>query len=345
MPGEANLGDLIVEVKLDDAQYRAQVKETLQGTVAQSKTASRQVQQSLSAGFNTAQTVQGLRALQGSLYLVTGQTGFLAIEAGRTAVALSKMATASGGVGAAMLAAGGAGIAFLKGLNPIVLALAGLSAAYLALRSATSKNTEENKEFLDSLKAIRRETDELGASEQSLREMRLRDAAKKLPFGGAMPGGQPNPALRELEQADITLSTKRAAIAASTVRKTASKEREELRRSLAVDFGVAKPSSFQNDPTMRLLMKFKERADAIREAAQGEFSRSFGIGTIASSGFRFGGGRGSVVGEQSEERKNGERLDEINATLKSEFEKLLQRISGNPVLTGFGVPYSGLPGL
>lgn len=371
MPGENELGDLIVEMRLDDTKYRADVKRAIVDTQAQVKSmpqnrdlfgrfmgagdklnpykamvrdaefAAKANAKVASSFRHVGSSAESIRALHGALFLVTGETGFFAIEALRAANHVSKLSAASGGMGAALAAAGTSALGFVAKLNPVVLVLGGLTAAYFLLKKATGNATEQNAEFSKSLEEIRNEANKLGATEAELRAMRERDAAKKLPFGGAMPGGQVNPSLIAYSKEEDRLESRKAMIAMGAAGKETRKNRESARRAILMDLGLASPSDFEGDVGTRLLMQFKERAEMMRKSA-GDVP-GFGIGSVNSNAFRFGpGAMGSVIGQQSEEKKTNEKLDAINKTLKEEFAILANRLLTDPTLGSSPFPMPGL---
>lgn len=103
---------------------------------------------------HSASAKDSIRALHGSLFLVTGQTGFFAVEALRAASHIGKLTTAAG---ASTVAVGGMSAAFaaLKVqvvslytyllANPVFLALAAAAAAYGTATHFLNKSLEESE--------------------------------------------------------------------------------------------------------------------------------------------------------------------------------------------------------
>lgn len=395
MPGEGDLGDLIVALRLDDADYRARIKATLAESVSATKAANasmggamlltteniKKIQASLeaeklaflasgkaatkhgadvqSAFMRQGEALESVRALQGALFLLTGQHGFLVIEAGRAAAHLGRLTTAAGGLRAAFLAAGLAGRAFLVSIGPIGVVLLGAGAAYMAYKrimesttETTKKAAEANKEFTSSFLTV---LDQLHAETDNPNDpiVRLnRRLALKEKFPSATEG-QINTMIRtqdelvEVKLLNATLDrTQALRLQTSILRGEGTeydligdaaervarieKDRAELLKSMAIEFGGRRPSDFMdvNDPR-RSLQLFRERAEDLRKAARGEPGTGFSIGTQAASAFRFGpGAMGSVIGQQTEAKKTNELLKEINTTLEDEFRQLERTLGG-----------------
>lgn len=88
------------------------------------------------------QANESINALKGSLFLVTGQTGFFAVEAARAASHITKLTAATGGFTAAIAAAGLAAKGFLVTIGPVGWAILGAGAAYAAASYVIQKETD-----------------------------------------------------------------------------------------------------------------------------------------------------------------------------------------------------------
>jgi hypothetical protein len=93
---------------------------------------------------------------------------------------------------------------------------------------------------------------------------------------------------------------------------------EELQQ-LAIEFGGRKPSDFLTGQARDRAL-FGEAANLRLKNVTEE--SGFGIGTLPSSGFRFGAGAiGSVIGEQTEQKKTTEAVERLRQTIITEFNQ------------------------
>lgn len=202
---DEHIGYLVAGMRLDDAQYRTDVKAAITDTsnrlrnaqgqfvakprflyramVEDAEFAAKKLEQQgkrVRNAFDTSSASHSLRVLSGSLHLVTGETGFLIVEAGRTALALNKVAVASGGVSAAMLGAAAATKAFILANLPITVILAAVTAAYLVLTKVIGdRNAEvekENKQAEETLTLYKKHAEALIALREARGDISTVDA-------------------------------------------------------------------------------------------------------------------------------------------------------------------------
>ena len=305
MSAENELGDLIVELKLDDSKYRSDVKAALNDTNNQARAAGRNASAQLgSFKQQTVEASHAVRALSSSLYLVTGETGFFAVELGRTGVHLARFISSSGGMLAAMRLAAGGIASLIAGLGPLGVILAAVGVAYAIFNRATASTSDSMKTATQSAKDL----------QQALQNVQLKIGEQAGVFTSREVRAellrQQHPGLRNeqyFEMVDKQIELERIQQEAKDSAKRFQKRRDDI-----------------SNTTSKLMGALTSRSELLSETS----APGFTFGSQAASGFRFGAGAmGSVIGQNTEQQKTHDKLDTINRTLKEEFAKLI----GNPV--------------
>jgi len=112
------------------------------------------------------------------------------------------------------------------------------------------------------------------------------------------------------------------------------KQREAI-QGLQVRAGLARGSQFLGDPSEKALAELDERSVNRRGLADKFGGEGFGIRTQDANAFRFGpGAAGSVIGQQTEQRKTNEilkRMEDADKKDAADTVRLLRRIAGESV--------------
>lgn len=96
---------------------------------------------------HTTQARHSIQALQGSLFLLTGQTGFYAVEAVRAVTHVGKLASSTGGLAGGLLAVGSALRSVITGIGAFGATLVGIGAPLAAYVSLLGKAKDEMAEI------------------------------------------------------------------------------------------------------------------------------------------------------------------------------------------------------
>jgi hypothetical protein len=354
MPGEGDLGDLIVTLKLDDSQYRQDLKETL----TQSAAAAKQLF-ATGAVKEHAQSLKKVIPLSKELNLqaqeahqrfgvmanaVTGasttlrlfgiESGFAVVEAGRMALYLGRATTAAGGLATGFVIIGKAVKGFLVTIGPVGWALLALGTAYTIItrrNDALAESTKKSKEELASWQQQITKTDReirvlMGTSTPAqVRRMELKEQSPTLSEG----------------RIDLLISDE--LLRDQLKIKNATMDRvQALRLESSILRGEGTQYDLIGDAAERIATMERDRLKTLKElekqrdellAREHEEGGGFGIGTIESRGFRFGAGAiGSVIGEQNETKKTNALLEKSLTKLDAQIgilQKLVEPTTGD----------------
>lgn len=345
--------DIVSQHRLDDSDLRA--------GLARDEALLRQFSTRANSALvlNTSVAQKSLTALNKTIIVLGGSTALLGIETAAASIAIWRLVAAVTALEAAILLP----VTILKVLAGTVVvltgALAGLTAAgagpikWLADWIEGVDDAEKaTQKLTDKLRDQRKARDELRM--KSLREATAREAAS---FGPSADLANPGNArldqlqtqfaemtrLETLEermlsnaiadrQSIMDLDAKAAEFRRQYQEEQLSREEELFQmerrtaenraaasRDLLIRFGGRRPSEFEQDPELRKLLEIGERLENQPERS------GFSIGTRASSEFRFGSGApGSVIGQQTEQKKTNEQLKRLNDT----EQKMLEEIAG-----------------
>lgn len=127
---------------------------------------------------------------------------------------------------------------------------------------------------------------------------------------------------------EAALRRKYAAEQTAISHKLMSKQAEDVRDLIAtinaarVSLGTLAGSSLMPEGPMKELAKLKEERDAARKAIEDAGGSSFGISTQKAGSFRFGTGPvGSVIGEQSEQKKTTDAIKAMEKTFERKIDE------------------------
>lgn len=348
MAGENDLGDLIVTLKLDDAQYRQDLKETLtqsaesakrlfptgpakeyaqsvKKVIPLSKELNLQAQEAHQRFGVMANAVTGAST---TLRLFGIESGFAVVEAGRVALYLGRATTAAGGLAAGFVIIGKAVRGFLVSIGPVGWALLALGAAYAIItrrNDVLAESTKKSKEELASWQQQITKTDRevrvlMGLNTPA--EMRRTELKEQFP---SLSEGQIGLLISD-ELLRDQLKIKNATIdRVQALRLESSILRGEGTQYDLIGDAAERIATMERDRLKTLKELEKQRDELLAREHEGG---GFGIGTLPSSGFRFGAGAiGSVIGEQNETKKT-------NALLEKSLQKLDTQIAVLKELTG-----------
>lgn len=110
---------------------------------------------------SSVSAAHSIKALSGGLFLLTGQTGFFAIEAARAASHVSKLTQEAGGFVAGLTAMAGGFKALLASIGPVGWALIAAAATYEVFSRIADKSIENTKKKMEELEAQARRMEPL----------------------------------------------------------------------------------------------------------------------------------------------------------------------------------------
>lgn len=304
-------------------------------------------------GAHSLSARHSVQALQGSLFLVTGQTGFFAVEALRAASHLGKLASSAGSLSGVMRGAASSVKEFVIAMGPVGIALVAAGVAYKLISDAIDEDLARAEARMDRLMG---QLPALDAFAKAQKELGLL-TGKITPFEArkaelASQGIEGESAKRIIEKEEEVEAVKyrkqvmkeineeekeaaavqkgnmerRAQFETDLISKRLAAEKELAKESLnriktqqdavksaLVEAGI-KPSTFINDPVMKQLALIKEK-NAPVDVREGA---TFGI---RAQTFR-GNAPSGVFGEQKEQEKTTKAVKDGNKIL-AEIAKLL----------------------
>ena len=347
MAGESDLGDLIVTLKLDDDQYREDVKKALGDTEALirrttkgpdfagalaaserqlkkviplSKEMNLQAQEAHQRFGVMANAVTGAST---TLRLFGIESGFAVVEAGRMILYLGRATTAAGGVTAAFVTMGAATKGFLVSILPILPLITAIGAAYIFFRGKTEELTDAQKSLNAEFKKTRDELAGLGLKttlEDPTKSDMQKHFARIEAIQKRFPGTPATVAVQMMELEDRLAFDKAGSEA--NVRTKALKEEILVLQNKRTIYDSIENTEQRAATILRDRLKLEiQRSELLdKESAQMD---SFGISTRESGGFRFGAGAiGSVIGEQNETKKTNALLEKSLTKLDMQIEEL-----------------------
>jgi hypothetical protein len=388
MAGEGDLGDLIVTLQLDDQQYREQIRSTMAYSKAQVRDLGGAMKDAFSTGqmrrelgttaeyaahsfssmktgaknagsqFYAARTA--VSALSSSMILLTGETGFFVVEAGRAGLQLARLAGAVSGLGLAIKS-----FLFSNPLTILVgtLAVVGAKAyewmnasagAVKKLADNAKHATEELEKLRDASAGKRAEgmqsafdkrmllagtisQEQFRASELERGGMAGADASQLAAAEGQL--GTDKARQRESRQKEADRHAHLAAVQDRRIeayRQQKKQEREAvgLRAREWLEDHRARVDAAGESHARRLrdLRENRDEIIGLRTQRAEVTDTGFGISTTPSSGFRFGvGAAGGVIGQQSEQHKTNNILERIDEKLR-ELQKIRMELESTPTL-------------
>lgn len=239
-----------------------------------------------------------------AMHLLTGQSGFMAIELGRTALYLGRASVAAREAGGALIVLRSTLTSFLAAAGPWVPILLAIGAAYLALSYYVDKTVEKLKK-------------------QATEEERLaKTLGTRLDIARELALIQGRATTEEVAASTFTGEGQSPSEAVRTARLKTELSVAQRLKDLSLSLGTGRASDFmsRNDP-LYLLQLAEDRERRKRELDNESKGTTFG--TISSAGFRFGAGaRGSAIGEQTEVKETNKKLDELKASFQRELEEI-----------------------
>jgi hypothetical protein len=347
MPGENDLGDLIVTLKLDDSQYREDVKKVIGDTEALIKqttkgpnfggalaSSERQLKkviplhkelnlQAQEAHQRFGVMANAVTGASTTLRLFGIESGFAVVEAGRMILYLGRATTAAGSVTAAFVTMASATKGFLVSILPITPILTALAVAYIFFRGKTEEATDAQKGLNAEFKKTRDELSAL-ALKSKLESPTTSDAQKHFARIEAIQKrfpGTPATVAAQMMELEDRLAFDKAGGEASTRTKALKDEILILQNKRTIYDSIEnKEQRMATILRDRLKLEIQRSELLDKESAQVD---SFGIGTLPSSGFRFGAGAiGSVIGEQTETKKTNALLEKSLTKLDAQITEL-----------------------
>ena len=368
------LGDLIVTLKLDRAGYDQQIAALVAaptkalaqsavvpvviprrlrevGTAAEfsQRKLKSLAQQALDGNARFGVMANTVSGTSSALHLLTGQSGFMIVELGRTALYLGRATLAAGGLSAGIHVLITSVRAFLVAIGPVGQIILGLGVAYALFSSLFLDSTDEIKKQADALKEYEKELSRVKRAVRVQEGVFTPAEAKFFELREKFPE-RSNKEIRKLVEEDrklrIGASRIEVAVLSGRISKydnlldreerslAIAKDRLELEREISTRFGTGKPSMFvpTTDPRRPFLL-LQEKFEKEKEDAK---ELRFGISSRPAGAFRFGTGPvGSVIGEQSEGAKTNALLKEISERHQRELEEVMRT---NRILTGNELP-------